>query len=245
MTRPRVLVGDVSEGPRVLREAAYHHLARVLRVRVGDEITLFDGAGNEAEARVARIWPTEILCTVGAVRGSAPAPVALTLIVGLLKGEKMDWVVQKATELGVARICPAECAHAVVKVADEKRAGRRARWEKIAGEAARQCGRADVPEVAELRELGVALALGPGWRVLLHEAERQATLRRVLPAPRPLEVTVAVGPEGGFAPAEVALGRAAGYQVVGFGPRILRAETAALAAVAVLGYALGDLGGTP
>jgi 16S rRNA (uracil1498-N3)-methyltransferase len=238
----RVLVDSVAEGPKVLRDEAHHHVARVLRVRVGDEITLFDGAGREAEARVTRIWPAEVLVQVGPVRQASRPPIAVTLVVALLKGEKMDWVVQKATELGVARIAPVASAHAVVKLEGERREGRRARWEKIAAEAARQSGRADVPEIAEVRDVGVALALAPGWRVLFHEAERGTSLRKVLPADRPAEVTVAVGPEGGFSADEVAAARAAGYAVCGLGPRILRAETAALAAVALIGYALGDLG---
>jgi len=237
----RVLVGHLAEGPQVLRGDAYHHLARVLRAKVGDEVTLFDGGGREAEARVTRIWPTEILLEVAPVRSSAPAPVAITLVVALLKGEKMDWVVQKATELGVARIAPAASANAVVKLDGERRAGRRARWEKIAADAARQCGRADVPEITEIRDIAAALATGPGWRVLFHEALRDASLRRLLPVDRPSEVTVAVGPEGGFAKDEVEIARRAGYVVSGLGPRILRAETAALVALALIGFALGDL----
>jgi 16S rRNA (uracil1498-N3)-methyltransferase len=239
----RVLVDVVAEGPKVLRDEAHHHLARVLRARVGDMVTLFDGVGREAEARVTRLWPAEVLVQVGPVRQASRGPVAVTLLVALLKGEKMDWVVQKATELGVARVAPVASAHAVVKLEGERRAGRRDGWEKIAKEAARQCGRPDVPEITEIRDIGLALALAPpGWRVLFHEAERGTTLRQVLPAERPTEITVAVGPEGGFAPDEVAAARAAGYAVCGLGPRILRAETAALAALAVIGYALGDLG---
>jgi 16S rRNA (uracil1498-N3)-methyltransferase len=238
----RLLVENVAEGPRVLREDSYHHLARVLRVRVGEEIVLFDGTGREAEARVTRIWPTELLVQVGAVRAAAVAPMAITLIVGLLKGEKMDWVVQKATELGCAHIVPASSANAVVKLEGERGAGRLQRWQKIAGEAARQCGRADVPQITEIRDIAGALATGPGWRVLFHEEARGASLRRLLPAERPAEITIAVGPEGGFAPEEVAVAERAGYVVSGLGPRILRAETAALVALAAIGYALGDLG---
>lgn len=238
----RLLVASVAEGPRVLRDDAYHHLARVLRVRVGDELTIFDGSGREAEARVTRIWPTEILLQVGAVRSAAVAPVAVTLVVCLMKGDKMDWVVQKATELGCARLVPAASAHAVVKLGGERGAGRLQRWQKIAGEAARQCGRADVPEITEIRDIAGALAQGPGWRVLFDERARGVSLRRVLPDARPAEITVAVGPEGGFAPEEVVIAERAGYVVSGLGPRILRAETAALVALAVIGYALGDLG---
>jgi 16S rRNA (uracil1498-N3)-methyltransferase len=237
----RVLVDGVAEGPRILRNEVHHHLARVLRVRVGAEITLFDGTGREAEARVTRMWPTEILVQVGAVRSAGKTPLAITLIACLMKGEKMDWVVQKATELGCGRIVPAASAHAVVKLDAARAAERVKRWQKIAAEAAAQCGRADVPEITEIRDIAGALATGPGWRVLLDERARGVSLRQVLPSERPAEVTVAVGPEGGFAAEEVTIAERAGYVVCGLGPRILRAETAALVALAAIGYALGDL----
>src|SRR5262249_1525798 len=152
----RVLVEGLAEGPRVLVGPAYHHVARVLRARVGDEVTLFDGAGREAPARVTRIWPTEVLLQVGSVRSAAPAPVSVTLLLALLKGEKMDWVVQKATELGVAHIVPMTTEHAVVKLAGSRGESRKARWEKIAAEAARQSGRVDLPGIAEVTDLTAA-----------------------------------------------------------------------------------------
>jgi len=237
----RALVDGVDEGPRVLRGPAFHHLAHVLRVRAGDVLTLFDGRGREAEARVVRLWEDELLVQVGEVRQPARPPVAVALIVALLKGEKMDWVVQKATELGVARIVPVATEHGVVKLDAERAAGRRARWSRIAEEAARQCARADVPAIAEVSPLEAALEAAEGWRVLLHEAEK-ATLRGILPATPPATVTLAVGPEGGFAPDEVTGARAAGFAIAGLGPRILRAETAAIAALAILGFAVGDIG---
>src|SRR5262249_24407597 len=168
-------------------------------------------------------------------------PVALALLIGLLKGEKMDWVVQKATELGVARVVPVATTHGVVKLDAERAASRRERWTRIAEEAAKQCGRADLPEIAEVSAFAEAVAAARGWKLLLHEAERGQPLRAALPASAPEVVTVAVGPEGGFAPDEVAAARAAGFAVSGLGPRVLRAETAAIAALAVLGFVVGDL----
>src|SRR5262249_23384952 len=130
----------------------------------------------------------------------------------------------------------------VVKLGAERAAGRTARWAGIAEEAARQCGRADLPEIVEVSPLDGALAAAAGWRLLLDEAERTVSLRALLPAVPPPVVTVAVGPEGGFTPDEVAAARAAGFAIGGLGPRVLRAETAALAALAILGFAVGDLG---
>src|SRR5262249_19766013 len=120
--RVRALVESFGEGPRVLGGATFHHLADVLRGRAGGEGTLFDGRGRAAEAGVVRLWDGELLVQVGPVRQVARPPVAVTLLVGLLKGEKMDWVVQKATELGVARIVPLATQHAVVKLDAERAA---------------------------------------------------------------------------------------------------------------------------
>lgn len=238
----RSLVQGLSEGPRVLRDATFHHLARVLRVRAGDTITLFDGRGREADARVVRLWEDELLVEVGVVRTVSRPSVALTLIIGLLKGERMDWVIQKATELGVARILPVATTNAVVKLEGTRAADRRERWGKIAAEAARQCGRADVPDVADIASFAtVAATSQAGFRVLFHEVEPRIPLRTLLPNEPPTEWLAAVGPEGGFTVDEVSAARANGFAVAGLGPRILRAETAAIAALAVLGFAVGDL----
>jgi 16S rRNA (uracil1498-N3)-methyltransferase len=129
----------------------------------------------------------------------------------------------------------------VVKLDAARGASRSERWRKIAREAARQCGRADVLEVAEVSTLEAALAAAPeGARFVFHEGARTSPLAAALPASA-TQVTAAVGPEGGFTDAEVAAARAHGFVPVGLGPRVLRAETAALAALAVLGWALGDL----
>jgi 16S rRNA (uracil1498-N3)-methyltransferase len=121
---------------------------------------------------------------------------------------------------------------------------RRARWQKIAREAARQSGRLDVPDVEAVTALGTALSASPkdALKLLLWEGARQTTLRSVLPAEPPQQIVIAVGPEGGFTVEEVEAARHAGFVPVGLGPRILRTETAALVTLSILGYALGDLG---
>jgi len=153
-------------------------------------------------------------------------------------------VAQKATELGVTRIIPVATERSVVRLDAERAASRAARWRKIAVEASRQCGRADAPEIdAPAPLLDALAALSPGGiRLLFHEAERGDTARAALASAEGAAITVAVGPEGGFAPAEVEAARGAGFRVVGFGPRVLRAETAALAALTVAAFARGDLG---
>lgn len=238
------------DSPSVIVTGDDHgYLCRVLRLRVGDELVLFDGAGREAPARIVTIdpGPGAVELALTAPPGPAvvaPAPLALTLILGLLKGEKMELVVQKATELGVARIVPVSCARSVVRLDAARAGGRADRWRKIAREAARQCGRADTPTLTPVTSFAEAVAAAPAdaFRAIFYEDARAVSLRRALPAMRPPAAVLAVGPEGGFDADEVAQARAAGFVVVGFGPRVLRAETAAIAALAVLGFALGDLG---
>jgi 16S rRNA (uracil1498-N3)-methyltransferase len=218
----------------------FHYLVHVLRARRGDAVVLFDGAGREADATVEAVSAGALVLAVGPSRAAAGAAVAITLLLGILKGEKMDLVVQKATELGAARVVPLATARAVVRLQGSRGDARRVRWERIAREAARQARRADVPEIAPPAALADALAASPATalRLLFHEGDDAGPLRPALEPPAPSTVAVAIGPEGGFAPDEVALARDAGFQVVGLGKRVLRAETAAIAALAIVGYAL-------
>ena len=231
--------------PVVVSDEDHRHLVRVLRLGVGDEITLFDGLGAEADAVIARLGPRAVELRVTARRlKEAPSRPVLTLIQALARGEKLDFVVQKATELGVDRIIPVTTQRAVPRLDTLRATSRRVRWQKIAREASRQSGRADVPEVEPVTSLAVAVDASPrdALKLILWEESRQVRLRELIPLEPPPGIVIAIGPEGGFTVEEVAHAREAGFQAVGFGPRILRTETASLAALAVLGYALGDLG---
>jgi 16S rRNA (uracil1498-N3)-methyltransferase len=257
----RLFVERLQAGEISVAGADWRYLTVVRRARVGDLVTLFDGKGNEAPAAIVAIDAARAVLRAEEPRPAVTgAPLPITLVMALLKGEKMDLVAQKCTELGVARIVPAAAARSVVRLDHERAVGRVARWRKIAREAARQCGRADAPEILSPLPFAEALTAasvpggagvsgGPGgtWHALLHEGERAVPLRSAFPAPGasapPLvSAAIAVGPEGGFTPDEVDIARAGGWHIVGFGPRVLRAETAALAAVTVLAHALGDLG---
>ncbi len=248
----RLFVEHPRAGEITVEGADWRYLTVVRRARVGDPVMLFDGKGREAPAVIVSIDATRAVLRAEEPRlAVAETPLPITLVMALLKGEKMDLVVQKATELGVARIVPAAAARSVVRLDHERATGRIARWRKIAREAARQCGRADTPELLSPLPFAEALAAadgaGAGWHALLYEGARAVPLRSAFPAATastaPLQsAAIAVGPEGGFTPAEVDIARAAGWHIVGFGPRILRAETAALAAITVLAHALGDLG---
>jgi len=193
------------------------------------------------EAEVIRVERTETELALGERRAVAGPAVALTLLCAVPRGPRMDLLVQKTSELGVARIVPVVTERSVAR--PDAEAGKRARWEKIAREAARQCGRADVPEVAAPTPLADALAAPdlPPRRLALFEGERARSLRAELAETAPAPTALLVGPEGGLAPAEMAAARAAGFVPVGLGRLILRVETAAIVAVALVGDAAGAL----
>ena len=231
---------QLATAPRVkLTEGQSQHLLTVLRLRPGEALEVFDGRGGRFQAVLAPFG-----LEIGAALPSPPRRVDLVLVQALAKGEKMDLVVQKATELGVSRIVPLAAERSVVRL-EEKRAGSRAaRWRRIAQEAARQSGRADVPAVDEpcsweavfalLREDPErrGLLLDPGERALkLGDAARGA--------PRLL---LAAGPEGGFSAGERERAIEAGLLGVALGPLVLRSETAGLAALAVALHVNGELG---
>jgi len=212
------------------------HLREVLRLKPGDEVSVFDGEGKEFRARVAQA--RRDFAELELVEEMAPArpesPLQITLAVALLKGEKFDLVVQKATELGVTSIVPLMTQHADIRLRDESDASKRvARWQRIALEAAKQSGRAFVPEVS----LPVAVSLVLSERCLLFSERGGTELRQI----ETDEITAIIGSEGGWSDEELDQARAAGAQIVTLGGRILRAETAAITAAALLQHRFGDL----
>jgi 16S rRNA (uracil1498-N3)-methyltransferase len=233
---------DQLAGPTVtLAGSEHHHLATVLRARPGDTVTLFDGTGGEVEARVLRVDRERTQLALGARRSGPVATAATTLLCAIPRGPRMDLLVQKTVELGVAAIVPLLTARSVAR----PEPARRERWASIAREAARQCGRADLPLVAPPTSLADALAdrTLPVRRFALFEREPGQGLGQALAAAgEPAPTALLVGPEGGFEPAERDLARAAGFVGVGLGSRILRVETAAIVAVALTAAAHGDLG---
>lgn len=221
------------------------HLRKVLRLKAGDLITVFDDAGWEHEAVIRSVagaqGEVEIIRSYQAQRES---PLRLTLAVGLTKGEKIDFVVEKATELGVQRIVPFASTHAVPKLDERKIAARAERWRKIALSATKQCGRLQVPEVLPLMRFEdlLAHAQSEGAKLLCWERETEQSLRQAhdkLPDVKAL--LIAVGPEGGFSPSEAEMARQHGFEPVHLGRRILRAETAAITALSLVQFLWGDL----
>ncbi|MGE5529146.1 MAG: 16S rRNA (uracil(1498)-N(3))-methyltransferase [Patescibacteria group bacterium] len=222
-----------------------HHLARVLRLGTGDFFTALDGAGIEYRAVVVAVDRDGVLARIEEKSARQTEPrLRLTLGQALPKGDKMDEVVRKCTELGLAEFWPL-LAERCVSVPDESRLpGRVERWQKIAAEAARQSGRAVVPQVAAPRKWDEAAAACGLFdlALLAWEGESATSLRRALEdSPHPTKILVLIGPEGGFSQTEAKAAAEGGAVPVTLGPRILRTETAGLVAAAAIFYHYGEL----
>ena len=236
-------------GDRVVFDAdETRHLVRVLRLGLGDLVVAADGRGHAYRVRIVGVGDTATGTIVGAAAAAAESPLAIALVQGIPKGNKMEAIIRATTELGVARIVPALTARTVVRLDAAGWRERTRRWQRVAKEATKQCGRAVVPLVDAPRRLAEALGEGePGdLRLCLWEGEGEplhAVIAAVESARRGARVIV--GPEGGLAAEEVALARARGYTPVTLGRRVLRTETAGPAIVAILQHRLGDLGTEP
>jgi 16S rRNA (uracil1498-N3)-methyltransferase len=221
-----------------------HHLRVVLRSQPGDRITVLDGRGNAYQVRIVAIEHEKVFVEVEMAIPENPVPATeIMLAQGYLKDKKMDGLVRQLTELGVARWIPFLAARSV-PVPDHKRLlGRYARWQKISIEAVKQCGRRRPMVIDPVLSFNAALEQARYCSNKLIFWEKKSDTQ--IPAPArphsPAKVFVMVGPEGGFEPDEVELARQAGFSAVGLGPRILRAETAAVAAVVLTQYVFGDM----
>ncbi|HYG67030.1 MAG TPA: 16S rRNA (uracil(1498)-N(3))-methyltransferase [Anaeromyxobacteraceae bacterium] len=228
----------IAEDRARLTPEARHYVKDVLRLAPGATLELFDGQGARWDARVEEGFEA---LTLGSRRAAAAGGTAVWIVPALAKGEKMDLVVQKATELGAARVAAFEAARSVVRLEADRAEERTRRWRRIAEEAARQCGRADVPELATPAPLAARLAEAPpGFGLVVFHGEGAVPLAALEPAPAGW--IAIVGPEGGLTDDEVRACEAAGARRGSLGPRVLRAETAAIAAVALLQARFGDMG---
>jgi 16S rRNA (uracil1498-N3)-methyltransferase len=221
---------------------AGEHVARVLRLQSGDRLRLFNGDGSEFSGEITSIGKRAVNARVlervdGADRES---PLHITLGQGIARGEKMDWVLQKATELGVARIVPLVTERTEVRLDAERAERRLAHWQAVLASACEQCGRNRLPELAppvRLADWAASLDEGAGLRLVL-DPRGDARVQALVPAAR---VVLVVGPEGGLSTADLAVLAQAAFRGLRLGPRILRTETAGLAALAALQALHGDL----
>ena len=229
------------------------HLAKVLRVRSGDEFTLFNGDGREFTAVVDGVRGSHVSASIGTARTiDRESPFKLTLVQCVPRGDRMDFIVQKATELGVGCITPVLSQRSVVRLHEAQAASKQAHWRAVAVSACEQCGRNRLPAVEAPQSLldylgATAAAETPGLLRLVLEPEgagpaaRQALFVDNHGAGPITGAVIAIGPEGGFAPEELEAFALSRFLRVGFGPRVLRTETAAIAAIAVLQARFGDM----
>jgi 16S rRNA (uracil1498-N3)-methyltransferase len=233
------------------------HLAKVLRARGGDELILFNGDGREFSGAIEAVRGSRVSASVGDGRPvDRESPLAITLVQCVPRGDRMDFIVQKATELGVARIVPVLSQRSVVRLDKAQAESKALHWRAVAVNACEQCGRNRLPVVGAAQPLlgylgesaasaGRRLVFEPKPAPNAHSTAPNAdsTVRRGGDGPDIAigDVEIAIGPEGGFAPDELEAFRVAGFSQVGLGPRILRTETAAIAALVWLQARFGDL----
>lgn len=229
----RLPLRQLTAGARTLPTESSSYLCRVLRLREGESFIAFDSeAHTEADATIDEASPDAARVTIGAVRPAAVVVLTpVRLVYALSKGDKVDAVVRDATELGATGILLAPSDHSVVKIDENKRASKIQRWERIAEEAARQCGRSDPPRIVLHADMRAALAAGKSSDAFILDPRADAPLGRHLTA---RECTFAIGPEGGFSAEEITFAQSEGYRPVTLGSLVLRTETVAAAVLGAL-----------
>jgi 16S rRNA (uracil1498-N3)-methyltransferase len=241
MASPRIFC-DVRLGPGAqfsLPQDAANHVGRALRLRVGDGLVVFDGRGGEYEAVIQRIDRDRVDVKTGAFRDAGrESPVEVGLVQGLPEADKMDWILQKSVELGVAWIQPVVCERSVVRLSGDRAARRESHWQRVVIAACEQCGRNRVPELrptAAFRDWAAQPSTALRWMLAPESGEPLAS--RAAPA-GPVELLV--GPEGGLSGRELDIAATVGFEPLRLGPRVLRTETAPLAALSAMQALWGD-----
>lgn len=237
---PRFFISpDKAGGPKIVISGEdFRHIVTVLRMKTGDTLLLCDGEGTEYAARITQVARDEVLTEVTAASRREALIPHITLGQGIPKSDKMDWIVQKAVELGVARIVPLMTERTIVKINDEEK--RRSRWQKIAREAAMQSNRPYIPRIEPVQAFRTCIdspAPEPGTLLLFPWEEGTTPVKDVLRSHRAVaRIIVLIGPEGGCSRQEAEAARDKGFHLVSLGPNILRTETAAVAVLSMIGY---------
>ena len=245
MSRFYVPTPQIEKGMLRIEGNEVKHIRRVLRLKAGDEIIVFDSLGKEYEGTIIEKTTSSVVIKIQNIfLSKRDSPLDVTLAQSLLKGEKMDYLIQKATELGVKEIIPFFSSRSVPLLEKSGRLKRHHRWGRIAIEASKQCGRGVVPKIEPLQDYSEMLQLAsPGsLRLILWEREG-GQLKEVLERSKEkTRIFFIIGPEGGFSQEEVEEAKRAGFIPVTLGRRILRAETASLCLLSILQYEQGDIG---
>jgi 16S rRNA (uracil1498-N3)-methyltransferase len=239
---PRFPVDEkrIENGKAFLSGTDYKHIVKVLRMKEGDAITLFDQDSVEYEGKISHVGSKEVVVDIISSRKvETDSPLRITLMQGLPKSDKMDYIIEKATELGVHTIVPVVTERSQVRTNEKKK-----RWEKIAVEASKQCGRTKPPAIENTLNFNEAIKYKDNsvLGLILHVGS-QVSLKDFLknPLQHPTNIIVLIGPEGGFSEKEVLLATEMGFTSLGLGPRTLRTETAGIAVLSIIQFQHGDL----
>ncbi|HET7290076.1 MAG TPA: 16S rRNA (uracil(1498)-N(3))-methyltransferase [Thermodesulfobacteriota bacterium] len=230
----------IENGKAFLSGTDYRHVVKVLRMKEGDAITLFDESSVEYEGRITQVGSKEVVVDIVSSRKvETDSPLRITLMQGLPKGDKMDYIIEKATEIGVHTIVPVVTERSQVRTIEKK-----TRWERIAVEASKQCGRTKPPAIENTLNFDEAIKHKDNneLALILHVGS-QVSLKDFLknPLQHPTNIIVLIGPEGGFSEKEVLLATEMGFTSLGLGPRTLRTETAGIAVLSIIQFQHGDL----
>lgn len=237
---PRFFIDGTADGRAYIAGADALHIAKALRMRPGEALTLCDGKGPDFDGVLETVTDRQVTVRISASRPSQAEPtLAVTLYQGLPKGDKMDWIIQKAVELGVTAVVPVATRRSVARL-EGKADKKQERWQRIAAEAAGQCGRGMLPSVERPLSWSQALSRLSGEPALVFYEGGGRPLRELV-TPSTRRLSVFVGPEGGFDPEEIDAIRRQGGGVATLGPRILRCETAPLAALTLLMHLSGNM----
>jgi len=222
-----------------------HHIHRVLRLKIGDIIGLFDGTGLEYQAKIDAVSSSQIdVSILSRKRSLSESPVRITVAQAWLKGRKMDDLIRQLTELGITRWIPFVADRSVVKPGKDRIANRINRWKAIAVEAMKQCKRGQTPTISQLTPFEDVLAMGNQFelRFVFYEGSTYSLHQVQVSKENPVRrILMVIGPEGGFTEGEINKAQTSGFEIVGLGPRILKTETATIAACSLLQFLFGDM----
>ncbi len=242
MRIPRIHTGQAlqAECSFDLEPGPSQHLARALRMQAGDTLILFDGRGGQYPATITSVSKSAVSVRTGALDArEAESPLSIHLGIAISRGDRMDWVVQKATELGVASVSPLTTERTEVKLRGDRADKKLRHWQQVAISACEQCGRNRVPRLQALNSLDHWLStVEADLKLVLHHRAGTGDT----PATRPASIALLIGPEGGLSEAEIASAESGGFVPLQLGPRVLRTETAPLAAITLLQARWGDMG---
>lgn len=222
-----------------LEEAPSHHLSKVLRMEIGRPLIVFNGKGSEFQAVISGISKKHVEITLAEEQNiDRQSPLKLTLAIGISKGDRMDWVLQKATELGITRIVPLLTERTEIRLKGDRLAKRQAHWQQVLISACEQCQRNRLPELFAPQELNQWLTSDSSeLKFVLHHRDSKGLPENATPS----SVSLLIGPEGGLSEEEITEAKQQGYQPLTLGPRVLRTETAPIAAISLAQYLWGDL----